>query len=95
MIGWTNYFLQQLFTHLYLKWVDDSKPRCPNLTAFDEYLIQEYQLEKFDYIPRKNGEWKGIQQRTLPYIVKNEIDHLEVLENDINVWSEENLRTSI
>ena len=48
------------------------------------------------FIPRKRGIWKGEETRTIPYIVRNEIDHPETLDDlNGNVWNEDNLKQSI
>ncbi|MCT3358764.1 hypothetical protein EFT38_04045 [Latilactobacillus curvatus] len=47
------------------------------------------------FVPRINGEWKQKEFRTLPYVVRNEIDHPEVLEDKMNDLSDENLKESI
>lgn len=88
-------FHQQLFTHLYLKWIENYKPKNSALASFDDYLTQTKKLDKLTYTPRVNGEWKKPQERSLPYIVRNQIDHPEILEGNKNIWSEDKLRKSI
>lgn len=93
-------FHQLLFTKLYLNWVenycDNGKP---TLSGFDKkYLVEksnDCDIELKEYTPRYKGNWGSSEIRTLPYIVRNEIDHPEVLEEDKNLWSENNLKSSI
>lgn len=89
-------FHQQLFTSLYLHWIDNSHPADASLSCFDrQYLSKKYHLSCKSYYPRNKGVWKNQQSRTLPYIVRNEIDHPEVLEDEKNQWKESNLIESI
>lgn len=90
---------QDLFTKVYLYWIanlwvkKNEKDR-PSLLLFDQYL-KDQNVEVANYTPRYSDGWKDTQENTLPYIVRNEIDHPEVLEGGKNVWSEDNLEKSI
>lgn len=96
-------FHQLLFTKLYLHWINNIELNHGNLSLknFDDTFLQEQcdlqSLPKQSFIPRNRGRWSdSSEERTIPYIVRNEIDHPETLDDpDKNVWSEDNLRKSI
>ncbi|QWF35571.1 ATP-binding protein [Latilactobacillus curvatus] len=86
---------QHLFTTLQLKWIENTDGKH-TLNAFDKYLNSYYGVPcDVAFVPRINGEWKQKEFRTLPYVVRNEIDHPEVLEDKMNDLSDENLKESI
>ena len=90
---------------------DDEYPtidaNCGKESNFEEYLRRNFAdiITTKDYRPRmlsnsSNNGWKDVKHNiALPYIVRNEIDHPEVLEEyngeTPNVWSEEDLKESI
>lgn len=90
-------FHQRLFTKLYLYWLKnvkaDEKIKLLNksyslkddgsLKNFDRYL-QSKGASKAAFQPRYKEEWKEKEYDSLPYIVRNEIDHPETLEDDHN-----------
>lgn len=96
-------FHQLLFTKLYLYWVNDIELNHGNtsLRNFDDTFLQEQcdlqLLPKQSFTPRNRGIWGNkSEERTIPYIVRNEIDHPETLDDpDKNVWLEDNLSKSI
>lgn len=89
-------FHQRLFTELYLYWINSHNPKKPSLRSFDNnFLVSECSLDREEFFPRYNGNWKDSEQQSLPYIVRNEIDHPELIKKGKNVWSEENLQKSI
>lgn len=93
-------FHQLLFTKLYIFWCENQNPSKKTLAKFDETFLQpkceEQGLNSESFTPRIRGEWKNEEQRSLPYKVRNEIDHPETLEcKDKNNWTEENLKKSI
>lgn len=87
---------QDLFTKIYIHWIERiyEESGNPTLVKFDAFL-QERGLQTFPFTPRINGEWKPEKQTTLPYIVRNEIDHPETLDDGKNVWNDKNLKDSI
>lgn len=93
-------FHQLLFTKLYLNWVENEQECKHTLLNFDKkFLVNECKTQNLElqkFYPRYNGGKFGDEDdRTLPYIVRNEIDHPEILENGKNKWTEDNLRRSI
>lgn len=90
-------FHQQLFTDLYLKWIETREERKrPSLSDFNQYLSTHYHLpEDVEFTPRYNGQWGETSSYTLPYVVRNKIDHPETLEDDRNQWKESELLASI
>lgn len=87
---------QHLFTTLQLRWLEREQPRNKKITAFDEYLYSKCGVSRTkEFIPRKNGEWKNCEKRTLPYVIRTEIDHPEVKENPKNTFDDQDLKDSI
>ncbi|MFH4442555.1 ATP-dependent nuclease [Lactobacillus helveticus] len=91
---------QLLFTKIYIYWIRNKKTKDSSLSAFDNDFLQsecnKQSLPLQSYFPRVRGKWKAEQQRTIPYIVRNEIDHPETLDDpNRNVWNEDNLKQSI
>ncbi|CDI65075.1 Putative uncharacterized protein orf-495 [Lactobacillus helveticus CIRM-BIA 101] len=91
---------QLLFTKIYIYWIRNKKTKDSSLSAFDDDFLQpecnKQSLPPQSYFPRVRGKWKAEQQRTIPYIVRNEIDHPETLDDpNRNVWNEDNLKQSI
>lgn len=90
-------FHQRLFTRLYLYWIEniqsDEKTKLLNrmysleddksLKNFDRYL-QNQGAAKTVFEPRYKGVWGDKEYDSLPYIVRNEIDHPETLEKGHN-----------
>lgn len=95
-------FHQLLFTKLYIYWTHSIQQDQGNRTLdnFDRSFLNKQcvlqSLPMQSFIPRKRGIWKGEETRTIPYIVRNEIDHPETLDDlNGNVWNEDNLKQSI
>lgn len=91
-------FHQMLFSEIYISWVEEysREHKDSTLAKFDEeYLQKKHKLPTEKFTPRVRGKWQEEQDRTIPYIVRNEIDHPETLEREKNIWSEDNLRNSI
>lgn len=90
-------FHQQLFTDLYLKWIEvREESGKPSLLGFDKYLSTQYHLpDDIEFTPRYGGKWGETSSFTLPYVVRNKIDHPETLEDDRNLWRESELLESI
>ncbi|MDO8196256.1 AAA family ATPase [Lactiplantibacillus plantarum] len=91
---------QLLFTKIYIYWIRNENPDNSCLSAFDDTFLKpeciKQSLSTESFFPRVRGTWKAEQQRTIPYIVRNEIDHPETLaDKNKNVWSEDNLKQSI
>ena len=91
---------QLLFTKIYIYWIRNENPDNSCLSAFDDTFLKpeciKQSLSTKSFFPRVRGTWKTEQQRTIPYIVRNEIDHPETLaDKNKNVWSEDNLKQSI
>lgn len=96
-------FHQMLFTKLYMKWVNKRHSGKTNLAAFDEIFLSK-KVKKEDnkiFYPRfaqndSNDGWKEPIERSIPYIVRTEIDHPETLDDsNKNVWKDEYLKKSI
>jgi len=93
-------FHQLLFTKIYIYWIRNENPDNSCLSAFDDTFLKseciKQSLPTQSFFPRVRGTWKAEQQRTIPYIVRNEIDHPETLaDKNKNVWNEDNLKQSI
>lgn len=104
-------FHQRLFTKIYIHWVmnRDTKVKATIPKFEEEYLKRlTYISSNHPFIERyvdtinpskkksvENGGWVPKENHTLPYIIRNEVDHPEVLEQGKNTWDEENLRQSI
>lgn len=89
-------FHQLLFTKLYIYWIHDIQQDSGDRTLknFEKTFLQP-ECIKQSFVPRVKGVWRDEAQRTIPYIVRNEIDHPETLDGSRNVWKEENLKKSI
>lgn len=88
---------QRLFSYLFEKWINLNKGK--RLSDFDyDFFQKEFKERPFQYTPVYLEKGKGkqvpsIESRSLPYIVRNEIDHPEVLK--YNGFTEEDLQQSI
>lgn len=87
---------QDLFTKIYIYWIERifEETNKPTLAEFDSFL-QFQGMETYPFTPRINGIWKQEKEVTLPYLVRNEIDHPETLDDGKNVWKDKNLEDSI
>lgn len=89
-------FHQQLFSDLYLKWINEKVEGNKGLSGFDkDFLSQQIGVTSQKFIPRNMGKWNDEEPRSLSYIVRNMIDHPKVLEDEKNIWTEEKLMKSI
>lgn len=92
-------FHQLLFTKLYLYWIEKNSIKSGSLKKFEKDFLQpkceEQGLELTPYTARYGGKWHDKTKQSLPYIVRNEIDHPEVLDGNKNKWKEDNLKKSI
>lgn len=85
-------FHHRLFSDIYGLWTE--KVNKYRLTTIDEELfVGKYNLPTKKYIPKKRGQWKDEEDRSMPYIIRNCQDHPEVKER--NSYSEEELKSSI
>lgn len=92
---------QLLFTKIYIYWIRNGNSKDTRLSAFDDNFLKgkciKQSLPTQSFFPRVGGTWSDKQQqRTIPYIVRTEIDHPETLADpNRNVWNEDNLKQSI
>lgn len=95
----TTDFHQLLFTKLYLYWIESTSPKHISLSNFEKNFLQpkceEQGLKLKPYTARYGEKWHDKTEHSLPYIVRNEIDHPEVLDGNKNVWKEDDLKKSI
>jgi len=89
-------FHQMLFTKIYIDWIEHAENGRKSLLDFEKkFLVSNCSDIMQEFTPRYKGKWDEKVDRTLPYIVRNEIDHPELLEDGKNIWTEDNLKQSI
>lgn len=92
-------FHQMLFSKVFMNWKNTVNHNDRKLTNFDENFLSKKVNEqdiKYFYPRYANNDWRCKEKRSIPYIVRTEIDHPETLEDsNRNVWKDEYLQKSI
>lgn len=101
-------FHQQLFSSLYMIFCEDTSTSADkSLFEFDKYLknykvikdstyINMFERKKGIWVKEKNSDDYRQREYTLPYFIRNEIDHPEIIAKGFNdKYTDEQLKKSI